>query len=80
MKSTHECHQFAHGTLNMQDISALNTDNTALDTERWEQNVGAVILDDLAHFVETLQQNGIELGVSHHHWLHKHLCGHDKVM
>lgn len=64
----------------MQDIGALDANNTSLDTEWREQDIRAIVLNDLAHFVKALKQNGIKLGVSYHHWLHKHLGGHDKIM
>jgi hypothetical protein len=73
-------HQFAHGALNMQDICALDSDHTPLDTEWRQQDVGAIVLDDLSHLVKAFEENGIELGVSHHDRLHKDLCRHDEIM
>jgi hypothetical protein len=64
----------------MKNIGTLDSDHTSLDTERRQQDIGAIVLDDLAHLVKTLEQNSIELGVSHHDGLHKDLCRHDKIV
>jgi hypothetical protein len=77
---TYECHQLAHSALDMQDIGALDSDNTTLDAQRGQQNVGAVVFDDLANFVKALEQNGIKLGISHHDGLHKDFGRHDEIM
>lgn len=64
----------------MQDVGALNSDNASLNAERREQDVRAVVLDDLAHFVEAFEQNGIKLGVCDHDRLDKHFGGHYKIV
>jgi hypothetical protein len=77
---TYKDHQLAHSALDVQDIGALNANNAALESKRWQQNVRAVVLDDLAHLVQALEDDGVNLGVSDHDRLHEDLGGHDKIV
>lgn len=64
----------------MENIGALDAHDTTLQSQGRQKNVGAVVLDDLAHLVKTLEQDRIQLGVRHHHRLHEDFGGHDQVM
>ena len=80
MQASYENHQFANGALDMQDISALDSNHTSLYPKWWQQDVRAIVLNNLAHLVQSFEQNCIKLSISNHHWLHKDLGGHDKIM
>ena len=64
----------------MENVSALHAHDASLDAEWWHQDVRAVVLDDLAHLVEALEQDGVQLSVSDHNGLHEDLCLHDQVV
>jgi hypothetical protein len=64
----------------MQDIRALYTNNTALESKRGEQDVRTIVLNDLAHFVKSLEQYSVQLGIRHHDRLDKNLGRHNQVM
>jgi hypothetical protein len=64
----------------VQDICALYTNNTALESKRRKQNVGTIVLNDLAYFVKSLEQNSVQLGIRNHDRFDKNLGRHDQVM
>jgi len=80
VRAAYKNHQFTHSALDVQDIGALDSDHASLDAEWRQQDVRAIVLDDLAHFVETLKQDRIQLSVSHHDRLHEDFGGHDKIV
>lgn len=79
-RTAYKDHQFAHSALDVQDICALNSDHAALNSERWQQDVGAIIVDDLTDLIQSFKQDGVELGVCDHDGFHEHLGRHDKIV
>src|SRR5690348_3910179 len=64
----------------MQNVGALDADNASLNAKRGQQDIGAVVLDYFAHLVQSLEQDGVKLGVGYHDGLDEDLGGHDKIM
>lgn len=79
-RESYESHELTHGALDMKNIGSLNTDNATLHAQRRQEDVGAIVLDDLAHFVKAFENDGIKLCVCHHDGLHKYLGRHDQIM
>lgn len=60
---TDQCHYFPHCTLDIENVGALNADNSILATHLREQNIGTVHLHDLANLVEPAKQNIVDFGI-----------------
>lgn len=76
---TGQGHDLSHGALDMEDLGALDTNETTLAAQLREQHVGAIHLHDLADLVEAIEQDVIDFVGVHNDILHVDLDAHDQL-